>query len=134
MKNEKRKLKLKNRRDETVNETPEIRDIVVETVHEDADLHNESVVTTVEREEPNVDEASTEAKPIYGDLRDRLRTEQKPGVLFPHDSCVSTDLTPDLEAIALTQYTLKRGLKEFGNDGLTALGKEMAQLHMQKVA
>jgi hypothetical protein len=47
---------------------------------------------------------------------------------------VSTDLTPDLEAIALTQYNLKWGLKEFGKDGITALGKEMAQLHTQKVA
>jgi hypothetical protein len=38
-----------------------------------------------------------------------------------------------MEAIALTQYTLKRGLKEFGNDGLTALSKEMGQLHTRKV-
>jgi hypothetical protein len=55
-------------------------------------------------------------------------------VCFPHDSCSSKDLTPDLEAIALTQYTLKRGLKEFGKDGLIALRKEMEQLHTQKVA
>jgi hypothetical protein len=36
-----------------------------------------------------------------------------------------TGLTPDLKAIALMQYNLKRGLKEFGNDGIVALGKEM---------
>ena len=53
---------------------------------------------------------------------------------FPQDSCSSKDLTPELEAIALTQYTLKRGLKEFGNDGLTALGKEVEQLHTRKVS
>jgi hypothetical protein len=70
----------------------------------------------------------------FGDLRDQLRSEQKPGVLFPHDSCLATDLTPGLEAIALTQYTLKRGLKEFGNDGIAALGIEMEQLHTRKVA
>jgi Reverse transcriptase (RNA-dependent DNA polymerase) len=68
------------------------------------------------------------------DLRDQLKAEQKPGVLFPHDSCSSKDLTPDLEAIALTQYNLKRGLKEFGNDGLVALGKEMNQLYTRKVS
>jgi hypothetical protein len=39
-----------------------------------------------------------------------------------------------LEAIALTQYNLKRGLKEFGNDGIITLGKEMEQLHTRKVA
>jgi hypothetical protein len=33
----------------------------------------------------------------------QLHSKQKPGVLFPHDSGVSTDLTQDLEAIALTQ-------------------------------
>jgi hypothetical protein len=43
-------------------------------------------------------------------------------------------MTADLEEIAMTQYTLKRGLKEFGNDGLVALGKEMKQLHTRKVA
>jgi hypothetical protein len=67
-------------------------------------------------------------------MRDKLRSIQKPGVLFPHDSCVATNLTADLEAIALTQYNLKRGLREFGKDGVTALGKEMEQLHTQKVA
>jgi hypothetical protein len=59
----------------------------------------------------------------FGDLRDQLRSEQKQGVSFPHDSCSSKDLTPDLEAIALTQYNLKRGLKEFGNNGVAALEK-----------
>jgi hypothetical protein len=43
-------------------------------------------------------------------------------------------LTPELEAIALTQYNLKRGLKEFGNDGLVALGKEVEQLYTRKVS
>jgi hypothetical protein len=55
-------------------------------------------------------------------------------VSFPHDSCSSKDLTPELEAIALTQYSLKRGLKEFGNDGLVALGKEVQQLYTRKVS
>jgi hypothetical protein len=66
-----------------------------------------------------------EESDAFGDLCDQLLSEQKPGVSFPHDSCLSTGLTPDLEAIALTQYNLKRGLKEFGNDGIVALGKEM---------
>jgi hypothetical protein len=70
----------------------------------------------------------------YGDLRDQLKSEQKPGVSFPHDSCSSKDLTPELEATALTQYTLKRGLKEFGEDGRTALGKEIEQLYTRKVS
>jgi hypothetical protein len=70
----------------------------------------------------------------YGDLRDQLKSEQKPGVSFPHDSCSSKDLTPELEATALTQFTLKRGLKEFGDDGRTALGKEIEQLYTRKVS
>jgi hypothetical protein len=53
---------------------------------------------------------------------------------FPHDSCSPKGLTPDLEAITLTQYKLKRGLKEFGNNGIVALGKEMEQLHSRKVS
>ncbi len=53
---------------------------------------------------------------------------------FPHDSCSSKDITPELEAIALTQYNLKRGLKEFGKDGLIALGKEVEQLYTRKVS
>jgi hypothetical protein len=70
----------------------------------------------------------------FGDLHDQLQSEQKPGVSFPNDSCLATDLTPGLEAITLTQYILKRGLKEFGNDGIVALGKEMEQLRTRKVA
>jgi hypothetical protein len=69
-----------------------------------------------------------------GDLRDQLKAEQKPGVSFPHDSSSSKDLTPELEACAFTQHTLKRGLKEYGDDGLTALGKEIEQLHTRKVS
>jgi hypothetical protein len=34
----------------------------------------------------------------------------------------------------MTQYNLKRGLREFGKDGMVALGKEMEQLHTLKVA
>jgi hypothetical protein len=55
-------------------------------------------------------------------------------VSFPHDSCSSKGLTSKLKAIALTQYNLKRGLKEFENGGIIALGKEMEQLHTRKVA
>ena len=73
-------------------------------------------------------------KEQFGDLRDQLKSRQKPGVLFPDDTCSPKGLTADLEAIALTQYTLKRGLKEFGEDGLIALGKEVGQLHERKVA
>ncbi len=70
----------------------------------------------------------------FVDLRDQLRSEQKLGVSFPDDSCSTKDLTPELEAIALTQYTLKRGLKEFGKDGFDALGKEVKQLYTRKVS
>jgi hypothetical protein len=59
------------------------------------------------------------------DLRDLLRSIQKPGVLFSCDSYSTKELPPDLEAFAMTQYNLKRGLKEFGKDGIVALGKEM---------
>ena len=73
--------------------------------------------------------------PIFTeDLRDQLRSQQKAGVSHPNDTCTNTNLTADLEAIELTQYNLKRGLKEFGKDGVDALGKEMEQLHMRKVA
>jgi hypothetical protein len=93
-----------------------------QTLQEKSDATTNTVVMTVEDSDQ------------FGDLRDQLRSEQKEGVSFPHDSCLSTDLTPDLEAIALTQYNLKRGLKEFGNDGVLALSKEMEQLHVRKVA
>jgi hypothetical protein len=112
-KNEKRRIKLKTRA-----ENPEV---VVTTVN---DPEKEEVVSTTNKETENE----------FGDIRDNLRYKQKPGVYFPQDSSVSTDLTPDLEATAMTQYTLKKGLKEFGNDGIVALGKEMGQLHTRKVA
>jgi hypothetical protein len=69
-----------------------------------------------------------------GDLHDQLRSIQKPGVSFPFDSHSSKEIPPDLEAFAMTQYNLKRGLKEFGKYGIVALGKEMEQLHTLKVA
>jgi hypothetical protein len=70
----------------------------------------------------------------FDDLRNRLRAAQKPGVSFPNDSCSSKDLTPDFEATALTQCDLKRGLKEFGDDGITALGKEVERWQSQLTA
>ena len=69
-----------------------------------------------------------------GDLRDQLKSEQKPGVSFPHDSCSSKNLTPELKAVALTQCTLKKGLKEFGDDGRTPLGKEIEQLRARRAS
>jgi hypothetical protein len=69
-----------------------------------------------------------------GDLCDRLRSKQKPRISFPYDFYSSKELSPELEAIAMVQYNLKRGLKEFGKDGRVALGKEMEQLHTRKVA
>ena len=87
-------------------------------------------VETVEEESEDREADSDQ----YGDLRDKLRSQQKPGVSYPDDACSIKNLTSELEAIALTQYTLKRGLKEFGQDGVTALGKEMEQLHVRKVA
>jgi hypothetical protein len=93
-----------------------------------------------ERRRVRIKENKTKAKDEsnepneFGDRRDQLKSEQKPGVAFPHDSCSSKDLTPELEAIALTQYNLKRGLKEYGNDGRVALGKEVEQLYTRKVS
>jgi hypothetical protein len=69
-----------------------------------------------------------------GDLRDRLRSRQKPGVSFTCDSYSTKELPPDLEEFAMTQYNIKQGLKEFGKYGIIALGKEMEQLHTRKVA
>jgi hypothetical protein len=67
-------------------------------------------------------------------LRDRLRSRQKPGVSFPCDSLSTKELSPAVEAFTMTQYNLKRGLKEFGKYGIVALGKYMEQLHIRKVA
>jgi hypothetical protein len=80
------------------------------------------------------DEKTKEEPYEFQDLCDQLRTEQRPGVSLPHDYYSSKDLTPKLEAIVLTQYSLKRGLKEFGNNGLIALGKEVEQLYTRKVS
>jgi hypothetical protein len=82
----------------------------------------------------NEDTNNIDVSKGIGDLRSRLRYEQKTGVYSPYDSYSSKELTPDLEAIALTQYNLKRGLKEFSKEGSVALGKEMEQLHTLKVA
>jgi hypothetical protein len=92
LKNEKRKIKLKNRVG-TVNEDPETREepMVVETVHGDHGTQEESIVAT--------NEASEDKPYEFGDRRGQLRSEQKSGVSFSRDSCMSTNLTPDLEAI-----------------------------------
>jgi hypothetical protein len=107
LKNEKRRLQIKERKKEA-NECAEVR------------------------EEP--DECEDLRPDEFGDLRDQLRAGQKPGVCCPHDSCSSKDLTPELEATALTQCNLKRGPKEFGSEGLIALGKEVEQLCTRKVS
>jgi hypothetical protein len=136
-KHKKRKLKQKKKSEDTADsETKKSEDptdssepdefgdlcpIAAPTANDGTTGANRTRVTTVL--EDDEDEDSDEPDE-FGDLRDQLRSEQKPGTIFPDDKCSSKGLTPDLEAIALTQYyTLKRGLKEFGSDGLVALGK-----------
>jgi hypothetical protein len=63
----------------------------------------------------------------FRDPRDRLRSIQKPGMLFPFDSYSTKELPPDLEAFAMTQYNLKQGLKDSRNlekMGSLPLGKK----------
>jgi hypothetical protein len=84
-------------------------------------------------EEPALSNPSNSPDEVR-DLRQDLQALQNPGVRFPHDSCSSKGITNELEGFALTQYNLKRGLKEFGEDGVVAVGKEMGQLHTRKVA
>jgi hypothetical protein len=91
------------------------------------------VLEAVDDEDDSDDDESIESIDGVTDLRNQLRSQQKAGVSHPNGSCTNTGLTSALEAIALTQYNLKRGLKEFGKDGIDALGKEMEQLHMRKV-
>jgi hypothetical protein len=100
-------------------ETRKTCEVIIRDEPEESDVYG--VVTTVEPD-------------VYGDRWDQLKPEQKPGVSFPHDSCSLKNLTPEFEATALTQYTLKQGLKEFGIDGITALGKEVEQLYTRKVS
>ena len=69
----------------------------------------------------------------FEEMKETLKAQQKPGVLYPQDSCTKCDMAPELEAIALKQFNLKKGLKAFGNDGLTSVGKEVEQLHVQKL-
>ncbi len=117
LKKEKRRIKLKTKKAEANPLLPQVK-----TIDETGDGP----------EDPEDGKDSDE----FGDLRDQLQASQKPGVIFPHDNdtCSSKTLAPELEAIALTQYTLKRGLKEFGVSGIEALGKEVGQLHTRKVA
>jgi hypothetical protein len=64
-----------------------------------------------------------------GDLRGPIRSIQKPGVSFSCNSYSVKELPPDFEAFVMAQYNLKRGLKEFGKDGIVSLRKEMEKLH-----
>jgi hypothetical protein len=59
-----------------------------------------------------------------GDLRYWLRSRQKPGVSFPCDSYSTKELPPDLEAFAMMQYNLKRGLRNLVKMGSLPLGNK----------
>jgi hypothetical protein len=140
LKNERKRKKLKDKAPKPILvETSRMKGkapkpILVETITDDDDdsVINDMPDLQAGYESDDSDDESEIDEP--DDIRIQLKAQQKPGVLFPNDSCSPKDLPPDLEAIALTQYNLKRGLKEFGDDGLEALGKEMEQLHTRKVA
>ena len=53
--------------------------------------------------------------------------------LRPRKSRDYGHLHTTLEYTALTQYTMERELKEFGEDGVQAVAKEMKQLHDREV-
>ena len=131
LKNEKKRLRLKIKREAAhPNKMADEETDFLDNCISDNQADKENVCDATQIETVNED---SEPEELYGDLCDELTAKQKPGVWFPHDSCSSRSITSDLEATALTQYNLKHGLREFGKDGVTALGKEMEQLHTRKV-
>lgn len=55
-----------------------------------------------------------------------LKAQQSTGVRCPVDH--NPELT-DLEAVAMTQYGLKRSLKEFGDNDVKAAQRKLKQVH-----
>ena len=64
------------------------------------------------------------------ELMEQLRSQQQPNVVHPVDQ--DPDLA-DLEATVMTQMSLKKGLKEFGQAGVEAVSGELQQLHNRTV-
>ena len=65
------------------------------------------IIETVDSFEDD-DHKEDENKP-NGLEEELLRSRQKPGMMFPCESSTSTCMTPNVEAIAVTQCDLERG-------------------------
>lgn len=59
-----------------------------------------------------------------------LKQLQRPGVVHPNDYSHNH---PELESTVMTQHTMKKGIKLFGEAGVEAVLKEMKQLRDRKV-
>jgi hypothetical protein len=91
--------------------------------------HDEEQENDIERRENNTEQEQTMdekygARTTRHDLR-----PQKPRD-YGHMHVTIEDA---IEAIALTQCSIKRGLKVFGQDGVDAVTSELNQLHIRKV-
>jgi len=66
-------------------------------------------------------------------IHERARSQSRQGANMtihrPSDHYLAL---PYLEAVAMTQYNMKRGIKEFGQDGVEAVTSELKQLHVRK--
>ena len=61
---------------------------------------------------------------------DMLKKQRKPGIIHPNNMVNEHQLAfPDLHEAVHTQYTMKKGLKVFGEPGKQAVKTEMQQVH-----
>ena len=74
---------------------------------------------------------------IMPDQEEKTEEQQRPGVpyynLRPQRPRDYSHLHVTLEETAMTQFSMKRGIKEFGEPGVQAVLKELQQLHDRKV-
>jgi hypothetical protein len=87
-------------------------------------------------EEPNAqptEDALDEQATIDQTMTDTYGERSKGHNLRPQSSCDYSHLHTTLAGIAMTQDSVKKGLKAFGDDGTQALLKELRQLHDRQV-
>jgi hypothetical protein len=102
------------------NEVIEVHDDLVEIDYDEEPLHHDPVPAA---QQPDID-ALMDAR--YGQRQSGYNLRPRRPRDYGH-------LHTTLEGIALTQYSLNKGIKVFKEQGIEAVSKELSQLHMRQV-
>jgi hypothetical protein len=105
-------------------------DEAVDEIHDNPRVVRELRRLANDGDAPDIFEHRTRSHVAMTTLQQTLMNIREPGIVNPQDY---NPVLGDLESTVMTQMTIKKGLRAFGEAGEDAVLKELQQLHDRSV-